>query len=141
MTRSPIDNSDQTRLKRNPNIIASQIDGETVMMDEEFDSYFGMARVGAFIWQQLETEITFGELIARLLAASGGTAAEDRRREEPREFQADLLENDFLSLSEPWNSRRPRRRSEASTAGVDRPSTMALLSWPPFSPCRSGARP
>lgn len=101
MTQSPIEISNPTRLRRNPNIIASHFDDETVMMDEEFDSYFGMAKVGTFVWKQLEEEITFGELIQRLLAAAGDTVTEEKCREETQTFLADLFENGFLSLEAP----------------------------------------
>ncbi len=40
--------------QRNPNIVASEIDNEMVMMDENFESYFGLQAIGTEVWNLLE---------------------------------------------------------------------------------------
>jgi len=94
----PITLQDQTRLQRNLDIVASQFDGETVMMDADFESYFGMAQVGTHIWAELEVEMNFGELIQRLLQAAGSSVTEAKCREETKLFLNDLYANRLLRV-------------------------------------------
>jgi hypothetical protein len=48
-------NSDSL-IKRNEEIILNEIDTETVIMDLNFENYFGMEAIGTRIWQLLENE-------------------------------------------------------------------------------------
>ncbi|MEN9576599.1 MAG: hypothetical protein RL514_4454 [Verrucomicrobiota bacterium] len=96
MTTETIRFQDEQKLRRNGDIIANQFDGETVMMDAELDSYFGMAAVGTRIWNELETETTFGGLIHRLLQQAGSSVDEARCRAETALFLTDLHEQGFL---------------------------------------------
>lgn len=48
----------QTTLKRNPELLAVDMDGETVMMDMTSGNYFGINGVGSHIWELLENEQT-----------------------------------------------------------------------------------
>lgn len=54
------------KIVRNPEIVSSEIDGETVMMDIDFEKYFGLKEVGTRVWQLLESETT-PEIICRSL--------------------------------------------------------------------------
>ena len=47
--------SAETILKRSSSIISSEIDGETVMMDTAFSSYYGLKEIGTHIWRLLES--------------------------------------------------------------------------------------
>ncbi len=51
-------NSDSV-IKRNEEIISSEIDGETVMMDLSFEHDFGLENIGTRIWQLLKNETSF----------------------------------------------------------------------------------
>ena len=53
----------QTTLKRNPELLAVDMDGETVMMDMESGNYFGVNAVGSHIWEALETESSVENLV------------------------------------------------------------------------------
>lgn len=53
-------------LKRSANIVSSEIDGETVMMDSHFEKYFGMRAIGTRIWQLLEKETSLKDLCEQL---------------------------------------------------------------------------
>jgi len=53
-------------IQRNEDIISSEIDGETVMMDSSFTSYFGLKEVGTLIWQLLEEQHSVHEICERL---------------------------------------------------------------------------
>lgn len=57
----------QSMLTRNPDIIFSEIDGETVMMDLNFEDYFGMDTIGSRVWQLLEKELTIEQLCNTLM--------------------------------------------------------------------------
>lgn len=58
--------SAETKLIRNKQIVFSEIDGETVMMDEKFEQYFGMEEVGTRIWTLLDSEQSIEELCLKL---------------------------------------------------------------------------
>jgi hypothetical protein len=49
-------------IKRSSDILASEVDGEIVMMSIEHGKYFGLDDVGSEIWKRLENEISFGKL-------------------------------------------------------------------------------
>ena len=57
-----------TLLQRNPELLSSSIDEETVLFDSEQGQYFSMDPVGSAIWQKLATPITFQQLIDNLVA-------------------------------------------------------------------------
>lgn len=59
---SPVD-----RLRRVPNLLSTDIDGEVVMMDVEKGLYFGLDAVGSDIWKRLETPVSAAELAAELV--------------------------------------------------------------------------
>lgn len=54
-------------IQRNKDIISSEIDGETVMMDSSFNNYFGLKEVGTFIWQLLEEKCSVREICETLI--------------------------------------------------------------------------
>ena len=56
----------ETILKRKQNQLFSEIDGEVVMLSVENSEYYGMDAVGSRIWQLLEKEISFKNLIETL---------------------------------------------------------------------------
>ncbi|MEM7387958.1 MAG: PqqD family peptide modification chaperone [Verrucomicrobiota bacterium] len=88
--------NDETRLQRNREIISTQIDGETVMMSEDFENYFGMARVGSRIWELLEEKISFAQLIEELM--KGFEVTEEQCRQETLAFLQELEKNDLLNI-------------------------------------------
>jgi len=54
--------SSDSVFQRNTDIVSSEFDGETVMMDTSFEKYFGMRAVGTRIWQLLESDQTLSSL-------------------------------------------------------------------------------
>jgi hypothetical protein len=57
----------QTTIKRNPELVSSDIDGEKVMMSLENGEYFGLDPVGSRIWELIENPISVDRLISLLL--------------------------------------------------------------------------
>lgn len=52
-----------TLLKRNPDMIAANLDGDLVMMNEKLGRYYGISGVGARAWELLETPATIDDLV------------------------------------------------------------------------------
>ena len=50
-------------IRRNPELVSSDLDGETVMMSIESGEYFGLDSVGSRIWELLETPTTVANLV------------------------------------------------------------------------------
>ena len=57
----------QTAIKRNPELVSSDIDGEKVMMSLDNGEYFGLDPVGSRIWELIENPIHVDKLISLLL--------------------------------------------------------------------------
>lgn len=56
-----------TLIKRNPEMVTSNIDGEIVMMSIENGEYYGLDEVGSRIWELLENPVTFEQLVNTLV--------------------------------------------------------------------------
>lgn len=56
-----------TPIMRDPDIIASDMDGETVMMSIERGEYYGLDGIGPFLWEQLAEPASLEELCRRVL--------------------------------------------------------------------------
>ena len=74
--------TDETIVKRNPEMLASEIDGEKVMMSMDKGDYFGLNTVGSRIWELIEDEIEVNGLIDKML---------DEFDVEASECKADLI--------------------------------------------------
>lgn len=59
--------ADKDILKRNPELLSSKIDTETIMMSMHDGNYYGLNEVAGRIWEILEKEMTYAELIRNLL--------------------------------------------------------------------------
>lgn len=64
MTDMPI--ASDVRLMRASDVVATDMDGETVMMDVQKGSYFALSGSGPRIWELLESPMSMDELIAAL---------------------------------------------------------------------------
>lgn len=57
----------ETIIQRNQEILASDIDGEKVMMSIQKGEYFGLGKIGSFIWDQLANPIEIEDLIMKIM--------------------------------------------------------------------------
>jgi hypothetical protein len=57
-----------THFVRNPDLIATDMDGDTVMMSIERGEYYGVSGVGTRIWELLETPKTVAQIITSICA-------------------------------------------------------------------------
>jgi len=55
-----------TTLVRLPDLVASEMDGDLVMMSIEHGSYFGISGVGTRVWALLEQPISIAEISAEI---------------------------------------------------------------------------
>lgn len=79
---APLDRT--TRLRRAADVLATEVDGEMVMMDVEKGLYFGLDAIGTDVWKRLEAPATAGELAAAL--------------SRDYDAEADAIERDVLDL-------------------------------------------
>lgn len=84
-------------LKRNSDIVCSEVDGETVMMDLNFENYFGMKSVGTRIWQLLDSEISFGSLCEQLI--NEYEVSEKQCKEDVTRFLVELYEQEMVHIN------------------------------------------
>lgn len=85
-----------TLIARNSGILANEIGAETVMMSIEQGKYYGTNKTGSYIWQVLETPMTFGELCAKL--ASDFSIPEDKCREEVKPFIEEMQRENIIAI-------------------------------------------
>jgi hypothetical protein len=90
--QSPI--SLATRVRRNPDLVATEMDGDLVMLHVERGQYFGVGQVGRRIWEMLDALHDVAALCADVEARFDVDAA--RCNADLLEFVADLLDKDVL---------------------------------------------
>lgn len=61
-------NDSAKRYRRNPDLIAADMDGETVMMSIERGDYYGIGGVGSRVWELLETPRTMADIVQAICA-------------------------------------------------------------------------
>ncbi|MFC2152306.1 lasso peptide biosynthesis PqqD family chaperone [Bacteroidota bacterium] len=55
-----------TVIQQNHEILASDLDGEKVMMSIHHGEYYGLGKTGTFIWDQIEQPVKISDLIKRI---------------------------------------------------------------------------
>ena len=83
-------------VKRSSDIIASEVDGEVVMMSVDKGMYFGMDSIGGDIWKKLEEPKTISRICEELnqeYAAELNTIQKDVNL-----FMKDLLDQNIIEL-------------------------------------------
>ena len=80
------------------NVVATDMDGETVMMDVQQGSYFALSGSGPQIWKQLEEPKNIDEVIEALSEAFETSEVHDLE-DEVTGFIAKLLEMDLVKAA------------------------------------------
>ncbi|GAB3430704.1 lasso peptide biosynthesis PqqD family chaperone [Massilia solisilvae] len=86
--------STTAKLVRNPDLVAADMDGETVMMSIARGEYFGLNTVGSRIWELLAEPATVSDLVTRICAefnVDRATCSADLAA-----FTKDLLDNGLV---------------------------------------------
>jgi hypothetical protein len=83
---------------QNKKMVQSKIGEEVVMMDMESGFYFGMNSVGSIIWQYLAEEISFDELVGKLM--NEFNIDQKTCETDTLGFLNDLLEKNIIKITE-----------------------------------------
>ena len=83
-----VDSLKDCRLQRSPDALATQVDGDIMMLVLSTGMYHSLSGVAARIWELLETPATAGELSARIADEYGVSVAQCRTDTDA--FLADL---------------------------------------------------
>lgn len=87
---------EMTTIRRNANLLVSEMDGELVMLSVEHGNYYGLSAVGKRIWEHLEQPRTFHELCELLQAEFDVTS--ETCREEVHTFVQQLADEKMVEL-------------------------------------------
>ena len=88
----------QSKIQRNPGMIASNLDGEIVMMSVENGEYYGLDEIGSRIWELIEKPIVIVKLIQSLMVEF--EVERQQCEEDTLEFLADLFSRNLINLLE-----------------------------------------
>jgi hypothetical protein len=88
-----------TLVKRNESILVSKIDNEIVMLDLDQGKYFSLAKVGADIWNLIESPISVMSICTALQKKYD--IDEETCICETTEFIEKLIKKSILTLCEP----------------------------------------
>lgn len=80
--------------QRNPNIVSSEIDNEVVMMDENFEFYFGLHAIGTEVWNLLEQPNSIEKIAKKLLQKYD--VSNEQCVDDLKSLFADFLENGMI---------------------------------------------
>ncbi len=86
----------QSIVSRNPEIIHSAMDDEVVMMSVDQGLFFGLDKIGAHIWELLETPKTGEEVITLLLSQYDVTR--DQCENDTLRFLSNMLDKKVISI-------------------------------------------
>lgn len=85
-------------VQRNPKLVASQMDGEVVMMSIDDGAYYGLDEIGSRIWELMENQVMVNNILDSLLEEF-----EVEREEcliDTLEFLNDLMDKNLLLVKE-----------------------------------------
>lgn len=88
----------ESKLVRNPDIMAADMDGSTVMMDIDNGMYYNLGEVGGTIWNILESPITVNALVDKLIAEYD--VSREKCLEDTIPFLNALLRNKLIAEAE-----------------------------------------
>jgi Coenzyme PQQ synthesis protein D (PqqD) len=91
--------SDATYLEREPTLVASEIDGEIVILEMSSGQYYSLKDTGAFLWREIEAMKSVGQLIDRMQERYD--IDRDTCREDVTEFSKMLIARKLWRTAEP----------------------------------------
>lgn len=89
----------ESRYARAPEVVAADMDGETVMMHIDKGAYFSLNGTGSLVWEALAAPITLPGILAQV-RQHYDTGAVPNLTEEVTAFVEDLLANDLISRAD-----------------------------------------
>lgn len=85
-----------SKIIRNPEMVSSDMDGETVMMSMENGEYYGLDPIGSRIWDLIEKEMSIEQLIGVLLEEYD--VDRNQCEEDTFAFLNELLDKNLLTV-------------------------------------------
>ena len=85
---------EEKALTRSTDMLASEINGEVVMMSIESGRYYGMNPTGVYIWKALENPLTVQDLLKHITDTF--KLSEDQCRTEVLPFLEDMVKEKIL---------------------------------------------
>ena len=82
---------------RNPDLVSTDMDGETVMMSIDKGAYFGIGGIGTDIWELLSMPHTLDSLVAAICTDYDVSAPDARR--DIASFLDRMVENDLVKTA------------------------------------------
>jgi hypothetical protein len=83
-----------TRLARNPELLSTDMDGETVMMSIEQGAYYGINSIGSRVWELLQEPLTLEAICEVIINEYEVEPAQCR--EDMLEFVGEMLVNNLV---------------------------------------------
>lgn len=84
----------KTTIQRNPEILASDLDGEKVMMSIKQGEYYGLGKTGTFIWDHIAEPIKIEKLIE--LITQKYDVSKEQCFNDIKLFITDLVEKELI---------------------------------------------
>lgn len=89
--------TDASTLRRNPELLSVEMDGDLVMMSIETGNYFGVSGIGPSIWHFLETPKRFDEIVDEIV--ENFEVEPDIAAADLRAFVASMAKNGMIEVS------------------------------------------
>ncbi|MFW5944368.1 MAG: lasso peptide biosynthesis PqqD family chaperone [Bacteroidota bacterium] len=89
--------TEDSYIKRNKEVFASEIDEEVVMMNVDTGKYYGMDTVGSRIWELIAEEIQVKDVIGKLMEEYD--VEEEQCKNDVLEFLNELYENKLVQVT------------------------------------------
>jgi hypothetical protein len=86
--------NDTERFRCPANVAARVLDGEAIMIHLESGRYFSAEGVAAILWHLLDSGVSFGDIVARVVESFG--LSPDQAREDVDRFLAELVREELL---------------------------------------------
>ncbi len=86
--------TENTLIKRKNSILASDLDGEKVMMSIQKGEYYGLGKTGTFIWDHIENYISISDLIT--LITDKYNVKKEQCLKDIIPFITDLIEKELI---------------------------------------------
>jgi len=83
-----------TLVKRSPELVHSDMDGETVMMSIEQSEYYGLDSIGTRIWDLIEEEMNVRDICSALIAEYD--VSELQCQQDVIKFLQDMIEHNAI---------------------------------------------
>ena len=89
----------ETKISASPDVISTELDGETVLMHVSNGMYFGLNAVGSVIWETMKEPVTVDRLCDAV--ADEFEVARDVCENDVRELLAQLQEQGLVTVTGP----------------------------------------